>query len=1820
LDGNGNVTLTQAGLNLVNSGQDLPAFTLTPSDGTVSGAPVSADPAVTAVNNAPVAVNDPGSTLTGLTGQYYAYHEGTDGGNLSSLSQVRTFIGANQADATFTANNINYSLSGGDLGGNHNLQTFLGSDANSLNGVDPENSSDAIIRLNGTVQLQAGSYQFQVRADDGYSIAIDGVVVASFDGNQSPNSNGGAFTISESGYHTIEIIYWDQGGQAVLQPTLSFNGGAYQTLDKFSPQPANSALVTAEDTSLNISAGTLLGNDSDADGDSLKIISVGNPSHGTVSLSSDGSTVTFTPTANYYGPATFTYTISDGHGGTSTATVTVNVNAVNDAPVASDDSGSVNENASLTVTTANGVIAGLGRDTDVDGDTLTVTAIRTGAENGTGTAGTVGSSLTGTYGTLTLNANGSYTYAANNADRLALGTTGSDVFTYTVSDGKGGIDTATLTITVTGLNDAPVAVNDSGAVNENAILTVPVADGVIAGVGRDTDVDGDSLTVSAIRTGTESGSGTAGTVGSALTGTYGTLTLNANGSYTYVANNADRLAQGVTATDTFTYTVSDGKGGNDTATLTITVTGQNDAPVAVDDSGAVNENASLTVPVANGVIAGVGRDTDVDGDSLIVSAIRTGSEGGTGTAGTVGSALTGTYGTLTLNANGSYTYVANNADRLAQGVTATDTFTYTVSDNKGGLDTATLTITVTGQNDAPVAVNDSGAVNENATLTVPVADGVISGLGRDTDVDGDTLSISAIRTGTEGGTGTAGTVGSALTGTYGTLTLNANGSYTYVANNADRLAQGTTGTDTFTYTVSDGKGGNDTATLTITVTGQNDAPVAVDDSGAVNEDATLTVTAANGVIQGTGRDSDIDGDALTISAIRTGAETGTGTAGSVGSSLNGTYGTLTLNTDGSYTYVANNANSVPTGTTVTDSFTYTVSDSKGGIDTATLSIRVTGQNDAPTISASSARVSEEGLAGGRADTTGTSDTTNSTTFSGQMSVQDSDSSSLTVTLSAPTTAVTSGGQSITWSGAGTGLLIGYVGTASAANEAIRVSIDNNGNYTVTLSKPLDHGSAGVEDVLSLGIGVTVSDGAKTATSTLTVGVEDDMPSGAIVRTLEVPVDTIIIKNLQGGWTGATFDSGSGSPTPINRDTDSNVDAIYWGGTSGSGYELVDNAALATSTGQVITAGSLFKLADFSHVNRPVSSSIASLDTITMTMTMDVVINGTVVNVPFTVLLDHTETPNGNDASAPSARDIITLPSQNVTVVLNGQSYSFELEGFKDSSGNIVNTIYTNENATNTFEIYGSLNTTLAMPSISGSIASTAGADGFASVTWGSLNNEYGTLTTSADGGYRFVLNEKGYALVQSGSAVPAPTFSYTVRDKDGDTFNSTLTINLQADKDSTPVANDNFAQAVLTQRTIDRTDVAGFSVSDVRNSSSDTTPNQGSTVVTSGTMTVSGGTGSITFSANLTGNGSDTFRYALETQNSNGTWTTGSYVTLDSNNTISNLAAGTYRLRLYVLDQSRNNGNAVATLTNIALITTLVNPVIEAAAAAGNVLTDTNNHVGSTNAWGSVDSLGQEGAVISAVNGFNVAGSGNTTINGQYGTLSIAANGSYTYTPHSTYSNVGKSETFTYTLSQPDGDSDTANLIINIGNTAYTAPTPITGSGTLNGTSGDDVILGSSGADTLNGGAGNDHLEGKAGNDTLYGNAGKDILIGGEGDDILYGGAGGDTFVWQAGHTGKDVIKDFTLSGTDRDTIDLRDLLQGENDGNIGDYLRVVTNGTSTTLEVSTHGEFAHGAAADVTITLENTTLPAADFGTTSSQMINSLIAGGDNAIVKVDH
>ncbi|MDI1341020.1 VCBS domain-containing protein [Polaromonas sp.] len=377
--------------------------------------------------------------------------------------------------------------------------------------------------------------------------------------------------------------------------------------------------------------------------------------------------------------------------------------------------------------------------------------------------------------------------------------------------------------------------------------------------------------------------------------------------------------------------------------MTVTLNGANDTPVAVVDAGTAVEAGTAAGSNAAGNV--LSNDTDVDtGDTKTVSAVA-------GVAGNVGNALVGTYGTLTLNADGSYSYVVNNANATVNALrtasnTVTDTFAYTMRDAGGLTSTTNLVITIQGSNDGPVAVADTGTAVEAGTGAGSNAAGNV--LSNDTDVDtGDTKTVSAVA-------GVAGNVGNALVGTYGTLTLNADGSYSYVVNNANatvnalRTASNTL-TDTFTYTMRDTAGATSTANLVITIQGANDAPVA---SGAIA--AAVTDTAAADTF------TSLTGS-FTATDVDT-ADTKTWSVGG-GTSQVGTYGTLTLNAStGGYTYVVNAAavNALPAGSNPTDVFTATVTDAAGATATQTLTVTLNGANDRPigTVSGGATTFSE----------------------------------------------------------------------------------------------------------------------------------------------------------------------------------------------------------------------------------------------------------------------------------------------------------------------------------------------------------------------------------------------------------------------------------------------------------------------------------------------------------------------------------------------------------------------------------------------------------------------------------------------------------------------------------------------------------------------------------------------------------------------------------------------------------------------------------------------------------------------------------------------
>jgi CshA-type fibril repeat protein len=782
-------------------------------------------------------------------------------------------------------------------------------------------------------------------------------------GTTAPNGSAGG--PNGDGIYPVTVTVSDGNGGTV---TTTFTW----TISNVPPRAANDSYSTPEDVPVIMDVLT-----NDVDASPLQIVAA-NATNGTAVINADG-TISFTPDRDFHGTATVTYTVSDGLGGFSSAVATIIVVPTNDAPTASplpprnsSDAavvdvptagsfadldgdtltyGATGLPAGLTIDPATGRITGtiaadasqqngglytvtvtardpsnasvsstftwtvgnpppvaandtastaedtlvtipvLTNDTDPDGDTVTVTG------------------ATAANGSVTINPDGTLAYIPN------ANFNGTDTITYTISDGQGGTSTATVTVTVTPVNDPPVAANDNASTAEDTPVTINI-------LGNDVDPDGDPLTVVT------------------ATAPNGTVTINPDGTIVYTPNanfnGADTItytikdSSGATSTatvsvvvapvndppvavndiasttedtpvtvsvlgndtdiegdpltvtaasavsgtvtinpdgtlayvpnanfngtDTITYTISDGKGGTSTATVTVTVAPANDPPVASNDTATTDEDTLVTIPVLT-------NDTDIDGDPLTVTAASSPN------------------GTVTINADGTISYTPN------ANFNGTDTITYTISDGKGGTSTATVTVTVNPVNDAPVAVPDSITTAEDTPVTIPV-------LGNDSDPEGDPLTVTA------------------ATSPNGTVTINPDGTIRYTPN------ANFSGTDTITYTISDGKGGTSTATVTVTVNPVNDPPVAVNDNASTNEDTPVTIPVL-------ANDTDVEGNPLTVT------------------NANAVSGTVTINPDGTIRYTPNaNFNG-------TDTITYTISDGNGGFSTATVTVTVNPVNDAP---------------------------------------------------------------------------------------------------------------------------------------------------------------------------------------------------------------------------------------------------------------------------------------------------------------------------------------------------------------------------------------------------------------------------------------------------------------------------------------------------------------------------------------------------------------------------------------------------------------------------------------------------------------------------------------------------------------------------------------------------------------------------------------------------------------------------------------------------------------------------------------------------------
>ncbi|MBN8244123.1 VWA domain-containing protein [Nitratireductor aquimarinus] len=862
-------------------------------------------------------------------------------------------------------------------------------------------------------------------------------------------------------------------------------------------------------------------------------------------------------------------TITDGDGDQDSASVDLGgvIGFEDDVPVAVADTDSVAAN-DFTAETGN-VISGAGTTSSgadtVGADDAEVVGVAKGATNvDLDNPGTVGTVIQGTYGKLTLEADGGYSYTRD------AGTQGGvqDVFTYTLKDGDGDLSSTTLTISIGDAGPTvtiPAPGGDDTTVYEKGL---PERSGEPAGSGESadgngTDNDDPSETTSGTIGFTSPDGLSAVTLGGHVLTTSDQTFPDATGSLT-----ARYSYDAVTGTGTihYSYTLLDNTSGDGTsASFAVVVTDADndvspagnlvisiidDVPVAVADTDSVAAN-DFTAETGN-VISGAGTtssgaDTVGADDAEVVGVAKGATNVDLDNPGTVGTVIQGTYGKLTLEADGGYSYTR---DAGTQGGVQ-DVFTYTLKDGDGDLSSTTLTISI---GDAGPTVTIPAPGGDDTTVYekgLPERSGEPAGSGESADGNGtDNDDPSETTSGTIGFTSPDGlsavTLGGHVLTTSDQTFPDATGSLT-----ARYSYDAVTGTGTihYSYTLLDNTSGDGTsASFAVVVTDADndvspagnlvisiidDVPVAVADSGgAIVEGSTLNVNAASGVLA-----NDTEGaDGATIQGVRAaGGDTSTEVSGGVTSNITGLYGTLTLQADGSYTYVSD-PNSV-TGASQ-DVFVYTLVDGDGDVSTTTLTINI---NDSGLATPDYAVTVDEAAL--------------------DMTLEGSDLVAGTVTGSLGTgsgaetdgdTAVASGGTSPYSYALQTG------GNAVTAGTYGSIRLNSDGSYTYTLSKNVDDNLADgaattINDVESFTYVATDANG-NTVTGTISINIIDDVPSA-------VDPQHAIVGNA------------AGAPLVFYLDNDGNVTDNYGADGAGSlrfASSLDDHASGLTSGGQPIS--------------------------------------------------------------------------------------------------------------------------------------------------------------------------------------------------------------------------------------------------------------------------------------------------------------------------------------------------------------------------------------------------------------------------------------------------------------------------------------------------------------------------------------------------------------------------------------------------------------------------------------------------------------------------
>ncbi|MDP9525067.1 retention module-containing protein [Pseudomonas protegens] len=1350
----------------------------------------------------------------------------------------------------------------------------------------------------------------------------------------------------------------------------------------------------------------------------------------------------------------------------SSATGSLDVNVVDDLPTAVNDSNPGTASESQLTLTGN----------VLSNDTQGADRVPSGPV----TAGT----FNGTYGTLVLAADGSYTYSVHTSDPafLALkgGGSGSETFTYTLTDSDGDPSTANLVLQVHN-NDDPVILNglevnggeltvyeknlttgsnpDTTSLTQSGSFTVTALDGV-----QSLSVGGISVVAGGVAVGFPQSVTTA--LGNTLTITgYNAGTGVVSYSYTLNGNDAHPAANGANSlSEHFTVLATDVDGSNATGTLDVNVV--DDLPTAVNDSNPGTASESQLTLIGNVLT------NDVQGADRVAS--------GPVTAGT----FTGTYGTLVLSANGSYTYTLNTSDAdfkaLHGNGNGTETFAYTITDSDGDPSTANLVLQI-HNNDDPVILNgldvnggeltvyeknlttgsnpDTTSLTQSGSFTVTALDGVQS-----LSVGGINVVSGAVAAGFPQSATTA--LGNTLTITgYNAVTGVVSYSYTLNGNDAHPTANGANSlSEHFNVVATDTNGSSATGTLDVNVV--DDLPTAVNDSNpgtASESQLTLTGNVLTNDTQGADR-----------------VPSGPVTAGT----FTGTYGTLVLNANGSYTYTLNTSDAdfkaLHGNGNGTETFAYTVTDSDGDPSTATLVLQIHNNDDPVTlngldVNGGELTVYEKNL------TTGSSPDTPALTQSGTFTVTALDG---VQTLTVGGINVVSGGvsagfpQSVTTALGNTLTITGY----NAGTGVISYSYTLNGNDA--------HPSANGANSLSEHFNVVATDtDGSSATGSLDVNVVDDLPTavndsnpGTASESLLTLTGNVLTNDVQGadrvpsgpvtagtftGTYGTLVLNANGSYTYTLNTSDADFKALRGNGngTETFAYTVTDsdgdpstanlvlqihnNDDPVTLNGLNVNGGELTVYEkNLSDGSSPDTPSLTQSGTFTVTALdglqtlsvggINVVSGGVAAGFPqsVTTALGNTLTITGYNAGTGVISYSYTLLDNEAHPSANGAN------GLSEQF-NVVATDVDGSSATGTLDVnvvddlptaVNDSNPGTASESqltLTGNVLTndTQGADRVPSgpVTAGTFTGTYGTLVLNANGSYTYTLNtaDADFKALR-GNGNGTETFAYTVTDSDGDP--STANLVLQIHNNDDPVT--------LNGLNVNGGELTVYEKNLTTGSSPDTPA-----LTQSGTFTVTALDGLQTLTVGginvVSGGVAAGFPQSATTA-------LGNTLTITGYNAGTGVVSYSYTLNGNDAHPTANGANSLSEHFNVVATDT------DGSSATGsldvNVVDDLPTAVNDSNPGTASESqLTLTGNVLTNdVQGADRVASGPVTagtFTGTYGTLVLNANGSYIYTLNTSdadfkalHGNGNGTETFTYTLTDSDGDPSTANLVLQIHN------------------------------------------------------------------------------------------------------------------------------------------------------------------------------------------